>query len=158
MNISDCIDRIRLAVHDISDEYTDAQCLAFLNDAVQETAQLLCTLRYAPLIRETILTDGDALPSDFLASVGTYPYRAVGGKVSLTGGTDRMTLRYYAAPAPLTLDGSLPFESALDEAVIVAATIRALRQNEYDTTAEQSHLDALRQALALSLGAKGGRA
>lgn len=157
MNISDCIARIRSAVHDISDEYTDAQCLAFLNDAVQETAHLLCTLCYAPLIRETILTDGDALPSDFIASVGTHPYRLTGGKVTLTGGEDRMTLRYYGAPASLTAGGTLPFEGAIAEAVIVGATIRALRQNEYDTTAEQSHLDTLRQAIALSLGAKGGR-
>lgn len=151
MNISDCISRIRRSVHDISGEYTDEECLGFLSDAVQETAQLLASLKYAPLIRETILTTGDRLPSDFLASVGTHPYRLTDGRVHLTGERERMTLRYYGAPAPLTLGGTLPFAAPLDEAVILAATIRALKRNEYDTSAEEAQLASLRQAFALSL-------
>lgn len=157
MNITDCIARIRTAVHDISDEYTDEECLSFLNEAVQETAQLLASLRYAPLISETHLTDGDPLPNDYLCSAGIHPYRLTDGKIFLTDGQTHMTLRYYAAPAPLTLNGTLPFDSTMNEAVILAATIRALRQNEYDTTAEQAHLAALRQGIALALSGGASR-
>lgn len=157
MNVSDCIDRIRRAVHDISTEYTDEECLSYLNDAVQETAQLLASLRYAPLIAETILTDGDAFPRDHLASVGTHPYRLTDGKVCLTNGQSRMTLRYYRAPAPLALGDTLPFVPALNEIVTLGATIRALRRNEYDTSAEDAQLSALRQAFALALTQGGNR-
>lgn len=157
MNITDCIARIRAAVHDISGEYTDEECLTFLNDAVQETAQLLASLRYAPLISETHLTDGDPLPNDYLCSAGIYPYRLTDGKVFLTDGQTHMTLRYYATPAPLTLTGTLPFDRTMDEAVILAATIRALRQNEYDTTAEQAQLASLRQGIALALSGGASR-
>lgn len=157
MNISDCISRIRSSIHDISGEYTDAECLAFLNDAVQETAVLLASLRYSPLIAETVLTEGDALPSNYIADVGVHPYRLTGGRVQLSGSLSSLKLRYYAAPAPLTISDTLPFTPLFDEVILLAATIRALRRNEYDTSAEEAQLTSLRQGLALSLGEKGGR-
>lgn len=158
MTISDAIARMKRASHDISGEYTTAECLAFLNEAVQETAVLLSALRYAPLIRETILTSGDPLPSDFLSAVGVHPYRMISGTVQLTDGRGQMTLRYYGAPPLLTEQDTLPFDEAICETILLAAVIRALRQNEYDTSAEEAHLANLRNALANTLGAKGSRA
>ena len=158
MTISDAIAQVKRACHDISGEYTNAECLAFLNEAVQETAVLLASLRYAPLIRETILTSGDKLPSDFLSAVGTHPYRLTGSCVRLTDGREQMTLRYYGAPPLLTEHDTLPYEPAVCESVVLAAVIRALRQNEYDTSAEEAHLAALRTAPGNVLGAKGSRA
>lgn len=158
MTITEAISRIKRAGHDISGEYSDAECLAFLNDAVEETAVLLASLRYAPLIRETILTDGDALPTDYISSVGVHPYRLSENTIRLTGGHTQMTLRYYAAPPALAEGGTLPFDNpTVIESVICAAIIRALRQNEYDTSAEEAHLANLRNALAAAFGAKGGR-
>ncbi len=155
MTISEAISYMKRAVHDVSDEYSEADLLTFLNEAVQETAVLLASLRYAPLIRETILTDGDALPSDFLSAVGYHPYRLAEGKVSLDGGRTQLTLRYYGAPNELKADDTLPFTPAIREAVLLTATIRALRHNEYDTSAEEAHLANLRTALAATLAPKG---
>ena len=151
MTISEAISYLRRAVHDSSDEYSEAEYLAYLNEAVQETAVLLASLRYAPLIRETIVTNGDALPSDFLSAVGHYPYALSGNTVSLNGDRTHLTLRYYSAPPPLSADDTLPFPPAIEEAVLLAATVRALRHNEYDTSAEEAHLANLRTALSAAL-------
>ncbi len=155
MTISEAISYIRRAVHDSSDEYSEAEYLAFLNEAVQETAVLLASLRYAPLIRETILTNGDPMPPDFLSAVGCHPYHLSENTVSLHGGRTHLPLRYYAAPPLLTADDTLPFPPAIEEAVLLAATVRALRHNEYDTSAEEAHLSALRTALGNTLAGKG---
>lgn len=155
MTISEAISYLRRAVHDISDEYSTADYLTYLNEAVQETAVLLASLRYAPLIRETILSNGDPLPSDFLAPVGYHPYRLTEGKVSLDSDRTHITLRYYGAPQKLTATDTLPFTPAITEAVLLTAVIRALRHNEYDTSAEEAHLANLRTALAATL--KGAR-
>lgn len=155
MTINEAIARLKRTVRDLSDEYTNADCLAFLNEALQETAVLLASLRYAPLIRETVLTGGDPLPTDFLSPVGTHPYRLTGGKVRLTDGRDTITLRYYSAPPLLTAADTLPYSPAICETILCAAAIRALRQNEYDTSAEEAHLAELRTALAATLTAKG---
>lgn len=155
MTLTEAIARLRRACHDLSDEYTTADCLAFLNEAVQETAVLLASLRYPPLIRETILTSGDRLPDDCIAPVGVHPYRLTSGRVQLTDGHERITLRYYSAPPRLTEDDALPYDDTICEAILLAAVIRALRQNEYDTSAEEAHLANLRAALAAALGAKG---
>lgn len=157
MTISEAISYVRRAVHDGSDEYSETDYLAYLNEAVQETAVLLASLRYAPLIRETILTNGDPLPSDFLSAVGYHPYRLTENTVSLSEGRTHLTLRYYAAPPLLTAGDALPFPPAIEEAVLLAAIIRALRHNEYDTSAEEAHLANLRTALASALGARGAR-
>lgn len=157
MTISEAISYVRRAVHDESDEYSEADYLAYLNEAVQETAVLLASLRYAPLIRETNLTDGDPLPSDFLSSVGYHPYHLSEGKVRLSKGRTHLTLRYYSAPMQLSAEGTLPFPPAITEAILLAATIRALRHNEYDTSAEEAHLANLRTALASALGTRGAR-
>ena len=152
MTISEAISHIKRAVHDRSSEYSDAELLTFLNDAVRETAVLLASLRYAPLIRETILTSGDGLPNDFLSAVGSHPYRLNEGKVRLLDGRTQLTLRYYALPRTLTAGDTLPFSPAIEETVLLAAVIRALRHNEYDTSAEEAHLANLRAALASALG------
>ena len=157
MTISEAISYMRRAVHDVSDEYSETDYLTFLNEAVRETAVLLASLRYAPLIRETILTNGDTLPSDFLLSVGCHPYRLTEGKVRLDGGHTQLTLRYYGAPQELTASDTLPFTPAITEAVLLTAVIRALRHNEYDTSAEEAHLANLRTALAATLAPKGAR-
>ena len=151
MTISEAISYIKRAVHDTSDEYSDADCLTFLNEAVRETAVLLASLRYAPLIRETILTNGDALPSDFLSPVGKHPYHLTEGKIRLDDGRTHLTLRYYGAPKQLCATDTLPFTPAIEETVLLTAVIRALRHNEYDTSAEEAHLANLRTALGATL-------
>ncbi len=152
MTISEAISYIKRAVHDTSDEYSEGDLLAYLNEAVRETAVLLASLRYAPLIRETILTNGDPLPSDFLSAVGRHPYHLSGDRVILHEGRTHLTLRYYAAPPTLTAGDEFPFTPAIEETVLLAATVRALRHNEYDTSAEEAHLANLRTALASALG------
>ena len=152
MTISEAISYMKRAVHDSSDEYSDADYLAFLNEAVQETAVLLTSLRYAPLIRETILTNGDTLPSDFLSSVGKHPYHLTEGKISLDDNRPHLTLRYYGAPPKLSADDTIPFSPAITETILLTAIIRALRHNEYDTTAEEAHLANLRTAIGATLG------
>ena len=61
MKTSKAIDEIKAAGHDISDEYSRAECIGFLNTAIHEVSGLLIAANSPMMVREILIHDGEAL-------------------------------------------------------------------------------------------------
>ncbi|MGE1061196.1 hypothetical protein NXG27_00900 [Megasphaera paucivorans] len=151
MKVTDAIARIKSSIHDISNEYTDAQYIDFLNTAVQQVSSLLIAARWPAFIKETTVRDGDSLPKNYMCCVGTYPLRMTDGTVKIIDDDyETVPFRYFATPDLIddtTID--LPFtHSGINDVVVMAATLLAGNDNEMDITQDTSIMQALQQAIA----------
>ena len=154
MLVSTAVERIKSATHDISDEYSNERCMEFLNNAIQQASSLLIAAKYPSLINEIVIHDGDTLPTNFMATCGTYPLRMTGDTVRIIDSDyEYVRFRYFATPNNVTeLTDYLPFNhDGINEAIVRAAIILAQNENEYDVTQDLSLVNALQQAIAGAL-------
>ena len=150
MKTSKAIDMIKAAGHDISDEYSRAECIDFLNTAIHEVSGLLIAARSPMMVREILIHDGESVPAHYVASAGQYPMRITGQTVQFVDPSmDEIRFRYFATMPPITdEEGDLPFpHGALNDYVLKVATLYALNRNEYDLTQDKALADEFRAIL-----------
>lgn len=153
MLASQAITRIKTATHDISDEYSDSQCLDFLNSSIQQVSALLIGAKFPSLVKEATVHNGDSLPENYMASCGSYPLRMTGGKAYIVDGSTSVRFRYFATPDLVTTTGAtLPYDhAAINEVVIKLAIMLALNENEYDIEQDSKLYEALQAAIAAGM-------
>lgn len=153
MKVSTAITRIKSATHDISDEYSNEECISFLNTAIQQTSSLLIAARWPTLAREMDIHEDETLPPNYMGPCGTYPIRMTDGKAHILDGSEFIRFRYFATPNLVeTEDEDLPFEhDAINDVIVKGAIILALNENEYDITQDNAILNALQQAISTGI-------
>lgn len=150
MKTSKAIDEIKAAGHDISDEYSRAECIGFLNTAIHEVSGLLIAANSPMMVQEVLIHDGENVPIHYVASAGQYPLRITGQTVNFVDPLmEEIRFRYFATMAPLEDEtGDLPFvHSALNDYVLKVATLLALNRNEYDISQDKALTDEFRSIL-----------
>ncbi len=150
MKTSKAIDMIKAAGHDISDEYSRAECIDFLNTAIHEVSGLLIAARSPMMVREILIHDGESVPAHYVASAGQYPMRITGQTVQFVDPSmDEIRFRYFATMPPITdEEGDLPFpHGALNDYVLKIAILHALNRNEYDLSQDKALADEFRAIL-----------
>lgn len=152
METKKAIERLRNAVHDISDEYTEDTCIDFLNAAIHEVALLLIGANSPLMVHETILHDKETLPERYIKSAGIYPVRITGNTVNLllSETLEGLRFRYFATPALLdNTNGRLPFQhEAFNDYALKIATLFALNRNEFDISQDKALYDEFRTILS----------
>lgn len=159
MKVDDAVARLRAAVHDESGEFPFGRCLELLTTAARQANALLVAGRYAPIARTCVLGDGDPLPEGFMQAAGSYPVRIEDGRVRLLDEDEGFVkMRYFAGIRDIAEeDEDMPFANdAINEAVVDAAVMRALNENEYDVTQDGSLAAALSQAVMAGIGLADG--
>lgn len=153
MTVDYAISRIKAATHDISDEYTAADCLSFLNGAVQQVSALLIGAKWPTLVKEVSIHDGESIPTNYLSACGTYPLRMTAGKAYITDGSSAVRFRYFATPDEITEDTeNLPYDhTAINDIILRTAVILALNQNEYDISQDAQIVSNLQQAVSAGM-------
>lgn len=149
MLVSDAIDRIRLATHDITEEYTDYECVNYLNEAVHQIASTLMGGASPFMVKTTTLKTGDTLPVGFCRTCGTFPFRITGGKVELLTDAEELPVRYFSQPELLTgaTGEAMPFDQEqLNELAVRLAVIYASNENEFDVTQDTNIMQMIAQA------------
>ena len=73
MKTSKAIDEIKAAGHDISDEYSRAECIGFLNTAIHEVSGLLIAANSPMMVQEILIHDGESIPEHYVRAAGQYP-------------------------------------------------------------------------------------
>lgn len=150
MKTSKAIDAIKAAGHDISDEYSRAECIDFLNTAIHEVSGLLIAARSPMMVREILLHDGESVPAHYVSSAGQYPMRITGQVVRFIDPMmSEIRFRYFATMSPLDDEtGDLPFpHDALNKYVLKIAVLHALNRNEYDISQDKALADEFRSIL-----------
>lgn len=151
MKIADAIREIKLSTHDAIDEYSEAHCLDFLNEAIQKASAILIAGNYLPLVKEVRLRHGGYLPHNFFKMCGQYPIKITAGRIEFLD-EDRCTMkfRYFSSPELLTEDDSeLPFNNdAINKAIVKTAIMLALNENEFDIQADSALMTEFQQAIA----------
>lgn len=150
MKTSKAVDAIKAAGHDISDEYSRAECIDFLNTAIHEVSGLLIAARSPMMVREILIHDGESVPAHYVSSAGQYPLRITGQMMRFIDPLmEEMRFRYFATMPPLEDEsGDLPFaHPALNDYVLKVATLLALNRNEYDIAQDKALADEFRSIL-----------
>ena len=158
MNVEQAITRIKVATHDISDEYSDNRCIEFLNTAIQEISGMLVAAKFPGMVQEMQLHNGDRLPDNYMHSCGTYPVRVTDGSVTFLSDEygEAIRFRYYANPSLIELvSDDMPFAQydQMQEVIVKTAIILALNENEYDISQDTAIRQELLQAIAGGMGA-----
>ena len=153
MLASQVIARIKSSTHDISDEYSEAQCLDFLNSSIQQVSALLISAKFPSLVKEMTVHNGDNLPVNYMASAGSYPLRMTGGQAFIVDGSSSVRFRYFATPDLITTSGAtLPYDhAAINEVIVKLAIMLALNENEYDIGQDSKLYEALQAAIAAGM-------
>jgi hypothetical protein len=153
MTIEQAIARIKSATHDISDEYSDDDCLSFLNGAMQQVSSLLIGAKWPALAKEMLVHEGDTLPTNYMKPCGTYPLRMTDGEVHITDGSESVRFRYFATPPTIEdVTGDMPYNhTAINDIIVRTAVMLALNQNEYDISQDTAIIQAIEQAVAAGM-------
>ncbi|MCD7811970.1 MAG: hypothetical protein LUG91_09035 [Ruminococcus sp.] len=154
MLVSSAISRIKAAGHDISEEYSNEDCIAFLNTAIQQISSLLIAAQYPALVQEVLVRNGDNLPQNYIKCAGTYPIKMTNNKaVIIDDDVEAVAFRYWATPDLITADDTeLPYShDAINEVILKGAVILALNENEYDVTQDSSLMSSLQSAIASAM-------
>lgn len=156
MLLTTAIKRIKSTTHDISDEYTNEECVDYLNTAIQKIYSIMVQYGFPPIVKEMDLHDDDNLPHNYMRSCGSYPIRITNNIAKLLDeDLDFVRFRYFANPEMLTVDSEeLPFDhDAINEIVLRVAVNLALLDNEYDLSQDTALLAEVQQAVAAGMGA-----
>ena len=153
MLISTAVARIKSATHDISDEYTNEECIDFLNNSIQQVSALLISAKFPQLVKEMTVHNGDSLPSNYMVAAGSYPLRMTAGVAYIIDGSASVRFRYFATPEVVdSVNDSLPYDhAAINEIIIKGAILLALNQNEYDVGQDKTLYEALQAAIAAGM-------
>ncbi len=153
MTVEEAVARLKYATHDISDEYSDDDCLSFLNGAVQQVSALLIGARWPALVKEMNVHEGETLPTNYMQPCGTYPLRMTEGTAHITDGSEFVRFRYFATPPTIdSLTGDMPYNhTAINDIIVRTAVMLALNQNEYDISQDSAILQSLQQAVAAGM-------
>lgn len=155
MKTREAVNRMRSAVHDITEEYTDVECVWYLNTAIHTIAAQLIAGNSPLVVKEGEFQNGDMLPNDYYRTAGGYPVKITGHKLKFLTDLERLTIRYFYLPEEVTLMNEaedLPFENeALNELVVRIAVILAVNENEFDVTQDTNIQQMIQQAVASGL-------
>lgn len=154
MIVDNAITQIKQETHDISQEYTNDECLQYLNTAIQQVASLLIGANWPVLVQETTLRDGDSIPKNYMKACGTYPLSMTAGAAHITD-PDVTTVRFRYFATPNLIDDTtkeLPFtHDAINDIIVKSAVLLALNHNEYDITQDTNIVTALQQAVSAGM-------
>lgn len=153
MTVEEAVARIKSATHDISDEYSDDDCLSFLNGALQQVSSLLIGARWPALVQEMNVHEGETLPVNYMQPCGTYPLRMTDGIAHITDGSEFVRFRYFATPPTIdnTTDNMPYNHTAINDIIVRTAVMLALNQNEYDISQDSAIVQSLQQAVAAGM-------
>lgn len=153
--VSQAVSKIKSAGHDISDEYTTARCIDFLNSAIYQVGSMLIAGNYPPFVKQIMVSAGDSVPRNYMKSCGTYPIRMTDGAVEFIDNntTGQIRFRYFALPSNVQFESDkLPFDNeAVNEIAVKVAILIALNENEYDLTQDKVIVDMLQQAVVAAM-------
>lgn len=110
----------------------------YLNRAVDEYSKRQAGVKDVRLVKETSLTDGAKLPSDYIAFCGAIPVKVIGNTIKLyVSSSGPINVRYFARlPYVTDYDESavLPYEADQSIAISALAAIYALNKHEYNVS------------------------
>lgn len=155
MKTREAVNRMRSATHDITEEYTDVECVWYLNTAIHTIAAQLIAGNSPSIVKEGTFHNGDTLPKEYYRSAGGYPIKVTGRKLKFLTDSEELTIRYFYMPEEVTLMDEaedLPFDiEALNELAVRIAVILASNENEFDVSQDTNIQQMIQQALTAGL-------
>ena len=148
--ISDASLVIRQRVNDKDKiNYTDEEIVADVATACRYLSQVLIARKSPEMIAVEDVVDYAAVPEDFHSFVGQFPVWREGAVFRTSTGGHSVPVRYWATRGQglSSMTDEIPFDEIYFDAIVMAAAMLLLNRDEFDTTKEQSILQAL-EALA----------
>ena len=144
--INDCALIIRQRVNDKDKvNYSDAEVVADVATACRYLSQVLIARKSPEMIVTEDVVDYAAVPENFHSFVGQFPVWREGAVFRTSTGADAVPVRYWGTRGQglSSLTDTIPFDEIYFDAIVIAASMLLLNRDEFDTTKEQSILQAL---------------
>jgi len=137
---------IRMRVNDRDKiNYTDEEIVADVATACRYLSQVLIARKSPEMIVTEDVVDYAAIPENFHSFVGQWPVWREGPVFRTSTGANAVTVRYWATRGQglSSLTDVIPFDEIYFDAIVTAACMLLLNRDEFDTSKEQSILQAL---------------
>ena len=147
---------IRMRVNDRDKiNYSDEEIVADVATACRYLSQVLIARKSPEMIAVEDVVDYAAVPENFHSFVGQWPVWREGLVFRTSTGANAVTVRYWATRGQglSSQTDVIPFDEIYFDAIVTAACMLLMNRDEFDTTKEQSILQAL-EALAPGGAAK----
>jgi len=105
----------------------------YLDRACDALSQRLAEARDLRLLKRMVVTNGAALPEDFLLFAGNVPVSVEDGVMSFYGEPTTLPIRYFARLPYVSAypSGELPYQHTDDMTIAALAAIYALNKHEF---------------------------
>lgn len=125
--------------------YSDEEIVADVATACRYLSQVLIARKSPEMIVTEDVVDYAAVPENFHSFVGQWPVWREGLVFRTSTGANAVTVRYWATRGQglSSLTDVIPFDEIYFDAIVTAACMLLLNRDEFDTTKEQSILQAL---------------
>ena len=144
--INDASAVIRMRVNDRDKiNYSDEEIVADVATACRYLSQVLIARKSPEMIVTEDVVDYAAVPENFHSFVGQWPVWREGPVFRTSTGADAVSVRYWGTRGQglNSLTDVIPFDEVYFDAIVMASCMLLLNRDEFDTTKEQSILQAL---------------
>lgn len=144
--INDAAIVIRQRVNDNDKiNYRDEEIVADVATACRYLSQVLIARKAPEMIVTEDVVDYAAVPENFHSFVGQFPVWREGPLFRTSTGADAIPVRYWGTRGQglNSLTDVIPFDEVYFDAIVMASCMLLLNRDEFDTTKEQSILQAL---------------
>ena len=125
--------------------YSDAEIVADVATACRYLSQVLIARKSPEMIVTEDIVDYTAVPEVFHSFVGQFPVWREGPVFRTSTGADSVNIKYWATRGQElnSLTDTIPFDDIYFDAICECAAMMLLTRDEFDTSKEQSMLQAL---------------
>lgn len=144
--INDAAIVIRQRVNDNDKiNYRDEEIVADVATACRYLSQVLIARKAPEMIVTEDVVDYAAVPENFHSFVGQWPVWREGPVFRTSTGADAVSIRYWGTRGQglNSLTDVIPFDEVYFDAIVMVSCMLLLNRDEFDTTKEQSILQAL---------------
>jgi len=137
---------IRMRVNDRDKiNYSDEEIVSDVATACRYLSQVLIARKSPEMIVTEDVVDYAAVPENFHSFVGQWPVWREGPVFRTSTGADAVSVRYWGTRGQglNSLTDVIPFDEVYFDAIVMASCMLLLNRDEFDTTKEQSILQAL---------------
>lgn len=144
--INDAAIIIRQRVNDNDKiNYSDEEIVADVATACRYLSKVLIARKSPEMIAAEDVVDFEAVPDNFHSFVGQFPAWREGAVFRTSTGGHSVPVRYWATRGQglTSLTDVIPFDEIYFDAIVMTACMLLLNRDEFDTSKEQSILQAL---------------
>lgn len=130
--------------------YSEDELISYINTIIDFLNHFLINQNSQEMIKEITVSNGSAVPDDWVRSVGSYPIYITQDIFSTYDESAELTVRYFALkPHVSAITDTLPFKPKYESILAQGAALHAANTDGYDISQDKGLLKDLLDVIAV---------